>query len=87
MADSLEAALAYLHDLHAGDARHAMWTARRRQMVPEPLPVQFIQSQPGTVAWTGASCDDLGIYPSSSDGAVAFVPWDLVLKTQPKDQT
>lgn len=79
MADAIEAALAYLQDVHKNDARYAMWTSRRRNMVPEPLPFEFIQSQPGTVAWIAASCDDQGIYPTDSSGAVAFVPWDKIL--------
>lgn len=82
MADAIEAALAYLQDLHEDDARHALWTARRRDMAPEPLPDQFVRSQPGPVAWVAASCDELGIYPADSGGAVAFVPWDQILRAQ-----
>lgn len=86
MPDHLAAARAYLETVHKGDARHALWTSRRRGLVPEALPFEFIRKQTGIVSCIAASSDDTGVHVLDSDGAVHTVPWDSIIQPQPKEQ-
>lgn len=79
LAPAFEAARTHLQQTHGNDPRKACWVARQRDYEPEPLPSEYIRSQPGLVAWIAASADRTGILVLSSGGAVELVGWDQLL--------
>lgn len=74
----VDAARVYLERVHGGDARRALWTARRREHFLEPFPRDVIRAQTG-FAWIGATCGIEGVMVTNEGGSVVLVAWPEVL--------
>jgi hypothetical protein len=77
-----EAAKVYLDRVHQGNPAKALWTARRREHVLEPLPRDAIRAQEG-FAWVAATCGLEGVTVTDEGGAVVLVAWHDVLPPTP----
>lgn len=75
--DLINAAADYIRH-HQGDARRALWHARRRDLMPEAIPARAITETPA-VWFHAATCDQEGIHVLDSGGTVHLVGWTEVL--------
>lgn len=76
---SVEAARIHLHRNHEGNPGRAVWYGRKRNQVLEPLPLDYIRSQTGMIAWIAATATKGGITVLDSGGRVEMVEWSELL--------
>jgi hypothetical protein len=76
---AIDAARIHLHRTHEGNPGRAVWYGRKSHQDFEPLPIDYIRSQPGKIAWVAATADKGGITVVDSGGRIELIEWAELL--------